>query len=71
VKVHHAALKHAIPPEDSIFAAENAVYVSDLDEESPARQFRLGFIAAETITPGSTTERRSQCHRLARGGGIA
>ena len=24
-------------------AASNPVYVSDLDEESPARQFRLGF----------------------------
>lgn len=37
------ALKHGIEAEDSLAAAANPVYVSDLDDDSPARQFRLGF----------------------------
>jgi hypothetical protein len=45
VKVHVSALKHGVEAEDAIFAARHAVYLSDLDDDSPARQFRLGFDA--------------------------
>jgi hypothetical protein len=43
VKVHDSARKHGIAPQDAIHAAEHAVFVSDLDDDSPARQLRLGF----------------------------
>jgi hypothetical protein len=43
VKVHEAALKHGIPKEDSIHAASWPVWIEDLDDDSPARQLRLGF----------------------------
>jgi hypothetical protein len=44
VKVHDgSAGKHGVDPDDAVHAAEHAVYVSDLDEDSPARQLRLGF----------------------------
>jgi hypothetical protein len=43
VKVHQAALKHGIDPKDAVLAATSAVYVADLDDDSPARQLRLGF----------------------------
>jgi len=43
VKVHPAAQKHGIDPEDSIQAATWALWVEDLDDDSPARQLRLGF----------------------------
>ena len=43
MKVHDAALKHGVDPEDAIHAAAHAVFVSDLDDDSPARQLRLGF----------------------------
>ncbi len=33
-------------PDDAVYAAERAVFVGDLDEDSPARQLRLGFDAA-------------------------
>jgi hypothetical protein len=46
VKVDDAARKHGIDPQDAIHAAEHAVFVSDLDEDSPARQLRLGFDSA-------------------------
>lgn len=46
MNVHPCALKHGIDAEAGVLAATNAVYVSDLDEDSPARQFRLGFDAA-------------------------
>lgn len=49
MKVHDSATKHGIDPQDAIQAAENAVFVSDLDEDSPARQLRLGFDAAGRI----------------------
>lgn len=45
MKVHETALKHGIDPEDSVFAATWAIWVVDLDSESPARQLRLGFDA--------------------------
>lgn len=43
MRAHPAALKHGITAEDGIYAAQRCVYVADLDEEHPARQFRLGF----------------------------
>lgn len=33
-------------PADAILAASNPVFVAELDDESPARQFRLGFDSA-------------------------
>jgi hypothetical protein len=46
VKVHRSALKHGIAAPDSIHAAANAAFVTDLDDDSPARQLRLGFDSA-------------------------
>lgn len=43
MKVHDAALKHGILPDDAIQAATWAVWIEDLDDDSPARQLRLGF----------------------------
>ncbi len=43
MKVHDAARKHGILPEDAIQAATWATWIEDLDEDSPARQLRLGF----------------------------
>lgn len=43
MKVHDSARKHGIAPQNAIHAAEHAVFVSDLDDDSPARQLRLGF----------------------------
>lgn len=46
MKVHESARKHGIAPQEAIHAAEHAVFVSDLDDDSPARQLRLGFDSA-------------------------
>lgn len=43
MKVHDSALRHGISSEDSIQAASWPVWIEDLDDESPARQLRLGF----------------------------
>jgi hypothetical protein len=43
VEVHASALKHGIDAVDAQAAAANAVYVADLEDDSPARQLRLGF----------------------------
>lgn len=43
MKVHDSARKHGIAPQNAIHAGEHAVFVSDLDDDSPARQLRLGF----------------------------
>ncbi|ANJ28172.1 toxin [Agromyces aureus] len=43
MKVHDSALKHGIDPEDAIRAAGRALWIEDLDDDSPARQLRLGF----------------------------
>ena len=34
---------HGVEPDDAVHAAEHALFVSDLDEDNPARQLRLGF----------------------------
>lgn len=46
MKVHSSAQRQGIAPEDAVHAAEHPVFLSDLDDDSPARQFRLGFDAA-------------------------
>jgi hypothetical protein len=43
VRVHGSALKHGVLEEDAIHAATWAVWIEDLDDDSPARQLRLGF----------------------------
>ena len=43
MKVHESALKHGIDEGDVIQAAKWAVWIEDLDDDSPARQLRLGF----------------------------
>jgi len=43
VDVHAAALKHGVSADDGIEAAQHPVFVSYLDDDSPARQLRLGF----------------------------
>ncbi len=43
MNVHGSALKHGVLREDAIQAATWAVWIEDLDENSPARQLRLGF----------------------------
>ncbi len=43
MKLHPAALKHGISPEDTLQAAGWPLWIEDLDDDSPARQLRLGF----------------------------
>ena len=43
MRVHPSARKHGIEPEDAIQAATWATWIEDLDDDSPARQLRLGF----------------------------
>lgn len=43
MKVHDSALRHGVLREDVLQAATWAVWIVDLDENSPARQLRLGF----------------------------
>ncbi len=45
MNVHDSALKHGVLREDVIQAATWAIWIEDLDENSPARQLRLGFDA--------------------------
>ncbi|QHC58216.1 toxin [Rathayibacter sp. VKM Ac-2760] len=43
MKVHPSALKHGISADDAVHAADLALWVEELDDDSPARQLRLGF----------------------------
>lgn len=43
MKVHESALKHGVLPEDAILAATWATWIDEVDDDSPARQLRLGF----------------------------
>ena len=43
MNVHGSALKHGVRAEDAIQAATWAVWIEDPDQDSPARQLRLGF----------------------------
>lgn len=42
MNVHPAALKHGISAEDAAHAAGSPIWIDYLDDESPARQLRLG-----------------------------
>lgn len=46
MNVHDSARKHGVDPDDAVHAAEQAAFVADLDDDSPARQLRLGFDSA-------------------------
>ncbi|MFN8129403.1 MAG: hypothetical protein U0R28_11435 [Candidatus Nanopelagicales bacterium] len=46
MKVHDSARKHGIAAEDALHAAEHAAFVANLEDDSPARQLRLGFDSA-------------------------
>lgn len=41
MRVH--ASPHGIGPDDAVHAAEHPVVISDVDDDSPARQLCLGF----------------------------
>lgn len=43
MRVHYSARKHGVLDEDAVQAATWAVWIEDLDDDSPARQLRLGF----------------------------
>lgn len=43
MKAHKSALKHGITEDDGLYAAQRHVYIADLDDDNPARQFGLGF----------------------------
>lgn len=43
MKVNPSALKHGVSEPDILCAAENPVYVSEPDEDVPAKQLVLGF----------------------------
>jgi len=45
VNVHDATRKHGVHPADAVHAATWPVWIVDLDDDSPARQLRLGFDA--------------------------
>ena len=49
MKVHKAALKHGITPEDAVQAAEWASWVEPLDDGPPVRELRLGFDTAARL----------------------
>lgn len=46
MKVHPSAWKHGVEPDDAIYAATWSVWIEYLDDDSPARQLRLGFDTA-------------------------
>lgn len=43
MRVHDSALRHGVFAEDAVHAATWAVWIEELDDDSPARQLRLGF----------------------------
>ena len=43
MRVHATALKHGVSAEDAVHAASWPIWVEELDDDSPARQLRLGF----------------------------
>lgn len=43
MKVHASALKHGVTEVDAIRAASRPLWIEELDDDSPARQLRLGF----------------------------
>ena len=43
MNVHESARRHGIDDDDILAAASRALWVEPLDDDSPARQLRLGF----------------------------
>lgn len=43
MKIHPSALKHGISATDAERAASDPIWTDHLDDDSPARQLRLGF----------------------------
>ena len=43
MRLHASAQRHGMGPDDAVQAGEHPVFLSDLDDHSPARQLRLGF----------------------------
>ena len=43
MKANPSARKHGIADDDILYAAEWALWIEDLDEDNPSRQFRIGF----------------------------
>ena len=43
MKAHQSALKHGISENDGLYAAEHHVHTAGLDDDNPAREFRLDF----------------------------
>lgn len=43
MRVHGTALKHGVLADDAVQAASWPIWVEELDDDSPARQLRLGF----------------------------
>lgn len=43
MKVHDSALRHGVSSEDSIQAASWPTWIESIDDDSPARELRLGF----------------------------
>ena len=43
MRVHDTALKHGVSADDAVQAASWPIWVEELDDDSPARQLRLGF----------------------------
>ena len=46
MRVHKSALKHGVRERDAIQAASWPLWIEDLDDDTPARQLRLGFDTA-------------------------
>lgn len=49
MQVHRSALKHGVSADDGIRAAEQYLYAAPLDDDSPARELRLGFDTAARL----------------------
>lgn len=43
MRAHPSAWKHGVSAEAGVHAAEHSVFDADIDDDNPARQFRLGF----------------------------
>lgn len=43
MNVHSSALKHGVSAADATAAASNPIWIDEIDEDSPARQLRIGF----------------------------
>ncbi|MGI6506867.1 MAG: toxin [Saccharofermentanales bacterium] len=46
MSIHPSALKHGIPEEDILYAANWALWIEPLEEDNPQRELRLGFDTA-------------------------